>query len=221
MAKLTAPLMALKAIGTIAGKITFTRGKDRVIAKRKPIPTDPRTPGQLAQRDKVSGCAIQWQALTPSEKQDYIDQAKGAKQTAFGIFLTACLMAPPVTSTLHGTYPGVPSPGVNVIVRLFTPGTTTEIYKAIAPTDASGVFDITTVPPGTYDVGIKCDNSLSELVANKTFIASQTTNVTFASWRGGDIDNNDIANSADRSILYINWNQGGACYGYPGNWLMP
>jgi len=221
MAKLRAPLLALKALGTIGKTITFTRATGTTIAKRKPIPTDPRTAPQLAQRAKVSACITEWHDLTPSEKQDYIDQAKGARQTAFRLFLTACLMAPPATATLHGTIPGVSTPGSNVVVRLFTPGTTTEVYKAVAPTNASGVFDITTIPPGTYDVGIKCDNSVSELVANKTFIASQTTNVTFPSIRRGDLNNSDTVTGTDFSILSAQFGQVGACFGYPGNWLMP
>jgi len=221
MAKLRAPLLAIKAVGTLGNRITFTTLKHQQIAKHKPIPTDPRTAPQIAQRDKVADCATQWQALSPSEKQAYIDQAKGARQTAFSLFLVACLQAPPATATLHGTLPGVSTPGSNVIVRLFTPSTTTEVYKAIAPTDASGVFDITTIPPGTYDVGIKCDNSVSELVASKTFIASQTTNVIFPSIRSGDLNNSDTVTSTDFSILSAQYGQVGACYGYPGNWLMP
>lgn len=221
MAKLIAPLLAFKAIGTIASQLTFVVNRQVNIAKRKPIPADPRTPGQIAQRDKVADCATQWQALTPSEKQDYIDQAKGARQTAFSLFLVACLQAPPALATLHGTFPGISAPGSNVIVRLFTPTTQTEIYKAIAPTDASGIFDITTIPPGTYDVGIKCDNSVSELVVNKTFIASQTTNVIFPSARRGDLNNDDAVTGTDFSILSGQFGQVGACIGYPGNWLMP
>ena len=126
-----------------------------------------------------------------------------------------------MASHLDGNWPGVLSPGVNVVVRFFTPDTQTEIHKSAAATDASGNFDIYDAPVGTYDVGIKCDNSLSELAEDLVFTEGGTTAHTFPSWRGGDLNNDDYATGTDRGILYDNWGKGGACAGYPGNWLIP
>jgi len=128
---------------------------------------------------------------------------------------------PPMLASMYGHFPSVKAPGINVVARLFTPDTQTEVYKAAAPTDADGYFTITDIPPGTYDVGIKCDNSLSELTTNQVFVAGATTNVEFSAWRGGDLNNSDKVDGVDYSILAANYNKTGACAAYPGTWLMP
>ena len=122
---------------------------------------------------------------------------------------------------LDGNYPEVPSPGVNVVVRFFTPDTQTEKHKSAAATDASGNFDVYDAPVGTYDVGIKCDNSLSELAEDLEFTEGGTTAHTFPDWRGGDLDNSDIVGLLDKGILAANYGLWGGCAGYAGNWLMP
>ena len=213
--------MGFAVKGTIARLITITRSYRSLIAKTKPVPTDPRTPAQLAQRDKFIDCLAAWKNLTPEAKQDYITQARGYPQTALSLFMSACLMAPPSGATLHGHFPGVFAPGNNVIVRLFTPGSTTEVAKYATATDASGDFTIEGITPGTYDVGIKTDSSLSELVANQAFTAGMTKEVTFPTVRYGDLSNDDYVDSSDYGVLSGNWLQWGGCFGYPGNWLMP
>ena len=122
---------------------------------------------------------------------------------------------------LDGNWPGVPSPGVNVVVRFFTPNTQTEKHKSAAITDASGNFDVYDAPVGTYDVGIKSDGSLSELAEDLVFTEGETTAKTFSDWRGGDITNDDLAGFDDYMFVMANYNAKGACAGYPGNWLMP
>lgn len=126
-----------------------------------------------------------------------------------------------MSAHLDGNWPGVPSPGVNVVVRFFTPNTQTEIHKSAAITDASGNFDVYDAPVGTYDVGIKSDGSLSELAEDLVFTEGNTTAHTFDSWRGGDLNQDDMVTAQDQGIMYSNWNTGGDCLGYPGDWLMP
>lgn len=122
---------------------------------------------------------------------------------------------------MHGHFPNAYGIAYNVIVRLFTPGTTTEIQKVAAPTDTNGYFTIANIIPGTYDVGIKTDACLSEKAANQVFVAGETTEVTFSNWRGGDLNQNDAVTATDYSILSRNFNKLGAYQGAPGNWLMP
>ena len=122
---------------------------------------------------------------------------------------------------LDGNWPGVPSPGVNVVVRFFTPDTQTEKHKSAAITDASGNFDVYDAPVGTYDVGIKSDGSLSELAEDLEFTEGETTAKTFPDWRGGDLNNDDYVDGGDYGPLVNNWNQYGGCIGYAGNWLIP
>ena len=126
-----------------------------------------------------------------------------------------------MASHLDGNWPGVFSPGVNVVVRFFTRNTQTQIHKSAATTDASGNFDVYDAPVGTYDVGIKCDNSLSELAEDLEFTEGETTAKTFPDWRGGDLNNDDKVSITDSSIVGSNNGQKGACQGYAGNWLIP
>jgi len=129
----------------------------------------------------------------------------------------------PAVATLQGTVGIYSSIPINVIVRFFTPGTTTETYKAAAPTNTSGVFTITGIPPGTYDVAIKSSGYLSLLVASQVFTEGATTNVNFGSFIGfgGDIVDNDWVTTSDQNAFGAGYGKKGACYGYAGDWLMP
>ena len=126
-----------------------------------------------------------------------------------------------MSAHLDGNWPGVFSPGVNVVIRFFTPDTQTEKHKSAAITDASGNFDVYDAPVGTYDVGIKSDGSLSELAEDLEFTEGETTAKTFPDWRGGDLNNDDKVTVTDLSILGNNNGKKGACQGYAGNWLIP
>ena len=212
---------SLQAKGTISRMLAFACLPHLQIVKRKPIPTGTPSAAQLAQRLKYANCLKDWQDLDPDTKQDYINQAKGYPQTALSLFLHACLML--AVATLQGTVGIYSSIPINVIVRFFTPGTTTETYKAAAPTNTSGVFTITGIPPGTYDVAIKSGGYLSLLVASQVFTEGATTNVNFGTFIGlrGVIVDNDWIISLDQSAFSAGYSKKGACYGYPGNWLMP
>jgi len=110
---------------------------------------------------------------------------------------------------------------VNLVVRFFTPGTDTEVMKACSPTDASGNFTIYGITPGTYDVGVKSDNSLSLLAEGEEFTEGETTEISFGVLKRGDITNDDYVAELDNSLISLYWHQWGPCYGYAGNWLMP
>jgi hypothetical protein len=110
---------------------------------------------------------------------------------------------------------------VNLVVRFFTPNTQTEVMRACSPTDASGNFTIYGITPGTYDVGVKCDKSLSLLAEDKVFTEGNTTTINFGNLLGGDLNADDWVTGTDRSILLANWGLSGACAGYAGNWLIP
>jgi len=126
-----------------------------------------------------------------------------------------------MSATLAGNIGLTGLGAVNLVVRFFTPNTQTEVMKACSPTDASGNFTIYGVTPGTYDVGVKCDNSLSLLTEDQVFTEGNTTNINFGNLLRGDLNQNDACTSVDYSILAGNFNKAGACYGYPGNWLIP
>ena len=126
-----------------------------------------------------------------------------------------------MSATLQGNVNLLGYGAVNLVVRFFTPNTQTEVMKACSPTDASGNFTIYGITPGTYDVGVKCDNSLSILSEDQVFTEDNTTTINFGSLLRGDLNQDDAVTSPDYSILSSNFNKVGPCYGYPGNWLVP
>jgi len=91
------------------------------------------------------------------------------------------------------------------VVRFFRDGNETGWSPINATTNNTGVFTITGLTPGTYDISIKNWTCLSELVSNQTLIAGNTTVVDFGTTREGDCDNNDWITGADRNLLYTGW----------------
>jgi len=127
-----------------------------------------------------------------------------------------------MAATLAGHItPEVANKPYNLVVRFFTPDTDTEIHKAAAPTDASGDFTIYGIPPGTYDVGIKAQNTLSLLAEDQVFTDGDTTDIVFGAIRGGDLNEDDYVSAGDQAILSNHWLEWGGCYGYAGDWSLP
>ncbi len=71
MAKPKRPLLSLGARGSIGDTLTFQKRGRLTIARQKPIPTDPQTDLQLAQRQVYRDAVAAWNALTPEEKEAY------------------------------------------------------------------------------------------------------------------------------------------------------
>lgn len=126
-----------------------------------------------------------------------------------------------MASHLDGSIALEGNPAVNVVVRFFTPSTDTEVHRSAAITDASGNFDIYDAPVGTFDVGIKPQHCLSQLAASQTFTEGGTTVIDFGAIRRGDLNLDDYITSVDQTIMFGHWGEGGDCYGYAGDWLMP
>jgi len=91
-------------------------------------------------------------------------------------------------------------------VMLFEPGNLSHmLWTGNATTNSTGVFNITGLTPGTYDIGIKNWTCLSEVNASVTLTADNTTVVYFGTTREGDSNNDDWIVLADRTILYTGW----------------
>jgi hypothetical protein len=87
-------------------------------------------------------------------------------------------------------------------VTLFEPGNLSNVlWTGSATTNNTGVFTITGLTPGSYDIGIKNWTCLSELVTNQTLTAGNTTAVDFGTTREGDANNDDHINILDASSL--------------------
>ena len=71
MAKPKTPLLSMGARGSIGDTLTFQKRGRLTIARQKPIPTDPQTDLQLAQRQVYRDAVADWNALTPEEKDAY------------------------------------------------------------------------------------------------------------------------------------------------------
>jgi len=94
MAKPKTPLLSFGARGSIANTLTFQKRGSLTIARRKPIPTDPKTNLQLAQRQVYRDAVDAWNALTPEEKEAYRGICPGL--TPYQCYMkTALAPAPP------------------------------------------------------------------------------------------------------------------------------
>jgi len=117
----------------------------------------------------------------------------------------------------HVTFPGAlqgPRWVRGLEVRFFnsTTGNETAWSPMNATTNSTGVFNITGIDPGTYNISIKNWTCLSEVNSSVTLGAGNTTVVDFGMTREGDSNNDDWIVLADRTILYTGWGtqQGGA-----------
>jgi hypothetical protein len=94
MAKPDKPLLSLGARGTIADSLTFQKRGKGYIAREKPIPTDPKSEAQLAQRQIYKDAVSAWHALSPEEKEAWRGVCPGL--TAYQCFMRSHLVyAPP------------------------------------------------------------------------------------------------------------------------------
>jgi hypothetical protein len=91
------------------------------------------------------------------------------------------------------------------VVRFFQGGSEMAWSPINATTNNTGVFNITGVTPGTYNVSIKNWTCLSEVVTGVTLTAGNTTVVNFGTTREGDSNNDDWIVLSDRTILYTGW----------------
>jgi len=101
------------------------------------------------------------------------------------------------------------------VVKLFRAGDLSQpIRTEVATTNNTGVFNITEVVAGIYDIGIKNWTCLSKLVTNVTVGFNETTVVDFGTTREGDANNDDYINPSDFAIISFAW------LSYPGqpNW---
>lgn len=85
MPKPDKPLLSFGARGTIAGSLTFQKRNQATIARTKPTPTDPKSPAQLAQRQRYKDAIAVWHALTPEAKEAWRGVCPGL--TAYQCFL--------------------------------------------------------------------------------------------------------------------------------------
>ena len=89
------------------------------------------------------------------------------------------------------------------VVKGFQPGTSNLLWTANATTNNTGVFTVSGLSPGNYDIKIKNWTCLSEKEVGVTL--NSTAVVDFGTTREGDSSNDDWITGADRTILYTGW----------------
>jgi len=93
------------------------------------------------------------------------------------------------------------------VVKGFEPGNLSNVlWIGNATTNNTGVFNISGLTPGTYDIGIKNWTCLSEVVTNVTLTAGMTTVVDFGTVRQGDANDDDYVGSSDFSLQNFAYN---------------
>ena len=87
MARVTGPLMSIDASGSIAGAIVFSKWRGRNYVRRHAVPSNPRTPGQVAARAIMAFCGREWDALGDPAKGTWLEAADSAKISAFNQYV--------------------------------------------------------------------------------------------------------------------------------------
>jgi len=94
-------------------------------------------------------------------------------------------------------------PATSVTVRFFDPGTHNETMKKYGTTDSRGNFTIGNLIPGTYDVAVKGQTSLSNLVEDVNL--SVPGRRDFGLLREGEANGDDYISGGDYSLLSAAW----------------
>ena len=95
MAKIKNPLLSLGAVGRLAKDLALRRRGKVNIIETKPIPTDAKSPSQLAWRHMYQKAVDLWHALSAAEKQEWESMARPKHMTGFAWFMSQCLRPNP------------------------------------------------------------------------------------------------------------------------------
>lgn len=79
--------------GQIAHTWTFRVRRNKQQVYPYAVPTDPKTPAQLACRSKFASCVSSWKSLSPGEKDYWEIQGANKKEQlpGYNAFLSACM----------------------------------------------------------------------------------------------------------------------------------
>jgi hypothetical protein len=80
--------MSFDASGTIAGAAVFSKWRGRNYVRRHAVPSNPRTPGQLAARSIVKFLGREWAGLDPSAWATWLTGGDARKISAFNQYIS-------------------------------------------------------------------------------------------------------------------------------------
>lgn len=89
------PLLSLGARNTISKAVTFVRRRGQDVAEKKPEIIDAKSSAQLSWRHMYQKCAVLWNALSATEKQEWESLARSRHMTGFAWFQSQCLRPNP------------------------------------------------------------------------------------------------------------------------------
>ncbi len=117
------------------------------------------------------------------------------------------LVPPDVTATIRLQLQGRTNHSTTATnLKIFQTGTATKVFeKADIVTDAAGNASVTIsgVAPGNYDYKIKVNGYLVKAITNVALSSPLT--LDFGALKAGDLDNNNVVNSLDFSLLISKW----------------
>ena len=87
MAKVTAPLFGFSASGRLNKALVYGSWRGIKYARMYAVPSNPRTPAQIAHRALFSAAVADWKELSPAEKDNWNQQASGRPLTGFNLFV--------------------------------------------------------------------------------------------------------------------------------------
>lgn len=89
-----------------------------------------------------------------------------------------------------------------LVVRLFQPGTETQVGSAFnTTTDASGNFSVSGLPAGTFDIDVKNPQRVSRRASGVIIPASGAVTRAFGLLLAGDVNDGNFVNLSDYNIL--------------------
>lgn len=110
MAKVSLPLLAISAKGTIGKSITFGNWRGINYARERVIPANPKTTAQMAQRNLMAFVVSAWQRAPAAIQNAYIAAAKNSDMTGFNLFTKRNLVS---LRNKSGLLDFVASPGIS------------------------------------------------------------------------------------------------------------
>ena len=87
MARVIGPLMSLDASGSLASTIVFAKWRGRNYVRRHAVPSNPRSPGQLAARAIISFLGRAWETVTDPNRATWEDIADARKVSPFNAYV--------------------------------------------------------------------------------------------------------------------------------------
>jgi len=137
MARVSGPLMSMEASGTIASTLVYSRWKGIPYVRRHAIPSNPRSPKQIAVRASMRFFSRQWPGLVQPYQALWKTQAESMHQSGFNRYIAVALrdmahMLPP-TATPTPSAPGTPCDAATVVATGGIGNATVVITDGLTP----------------------------------------------------------------------------------------